>query len=183
MKLIHIFNGNICSNHKFNQFKLWLNVFNEQYKENIIWIDRKVKPSLRTAWLSGFIDAEGHFGGRVKYCRTSKLKKAPHLALTIGQKEFYILSIIRNIFITSNKNISYDKSWNGWRLHIASFKTLTLVIKYLQSHPLKSEKNKAFLRFTELHSKILNKEHLTIKGINEIEKLMTLINNNNENSS
>ena len=175
-KLVHIFNGNLCSNHKFDQFKLWLNVFNKYYKENIIWIDWLVIPSLKTAWLSGFVDAEGHFGGRVKYCRTSILKRAPHLALTIGQKEYYILSKIRNIFINNNKYISYDKSWDGWRLHIASFKILILVRKYFEMHPLISKKNKAYLRFINLHSKILNKEHLTIKGINEIEKLMTLIN-------
>jgi LAGLIDADG endonuclease len=60
--------------------------------------------------LSGFIDAEGHLGGRVKYCRTSKLKKAPHLALTIGQKELYILSLIRDLFVKENKCISFDKS-------------------------------------------------------------------------
>jgi hypothetical protein len=60
--------------------------------------------------LSGFIDAEGHLGGRIKYCRTSKLKRAPYLSLTIAQKEQLILSEIRELFVNNNKCISYDKS-------------------------------------------------------------------------
>jgi LAGLIDADG endonuclease len=178
LKLIHIFNGNICSNYKHEQFKVWLNTFNNQYKENIIWIDKKREPNLFTGWLSGFIDAEGSFGGRVKYCRTSKIKKAPHLSLSITQKEFYILSLIRNLFVNNNKCISYDKSWDGWRLHISSFKTLILVINYLRLYPLKTKKSIAFIRFIELHNKIMKKEHLNINGITEIEKLIKKINKN-----
>ena len=144
LKLVHIFNSNICSNYRNEQFKLWLTTFNNQYKENVVWIDRKVKPSLHTAWLTGFIDAEGHLGGRVKYCRTSKLRKAPHLSLTISQKEFYILYLIKNLFVNGEKCISFDKSWKGWRLHIASFKILLSVINYLKIFPLKTKKSVAF---------------------------------------
>lgn len=177
LKLIHIFNGNICSNHKNEQFKLWLTTFNKQYKEDIKYINRRVIPSINTGWLSGFIDSEGSFNGRVKYCRTSKLKKALHLSLTLCQKEHYILLLIRKLFITENKCISYDKSWEGWRLHIASFKVLTVVINYLKIYSLKTRKRRSYDKFVKLHNKIIKKEHLTIKGINVIEMLMKLINN------
>jgi len=141
LKLIHIFNGNLCSNYRNEQFKLWLTTFNKQYGEDIKWINRKVQPSLFTGWLSGFIDAEGHLGGRVKYCRTSKLKKAPHLSLTISQKELYILSLIGEVFNYKDKGISFDKSWNGWRLQISSIKTFNILISYLKVFTLKTKKN------------------------------------------
>ena len=69
----------------------------------------RLGPSLSSGWLADFIDAEGFFTGRVKYCRTSLLKKAPQLALEISQKEYYILVCIRNLFIHTDKYISYDK--------------------------------------------------------------------------
>lgn len=175
-KLIDIFNGNLCSLYKKEQFKNWLTAFNKQYSENKEIKDNNIKPSLETGWLSGFIDAEGHLGGRVKYCRTSKLKKAPHLSLTISQKEEFILSGIRELFIKNNKCISYDKSWNGWRLHISSFKTLIIVIGYLNNFELKTKKKFAFNRFVECHKLIIAKKHLTIEGISELEKLINYIN-------
>jgi LAGLIDADG endonuclease len=178
LKLIHIFNGNLCSNYRNEQFKLWLNTFNKQYKEDVKYIDRKVIPSLNSAWLSGFIDAEGSFCGRIKYCRTSRLRKAPHLSLTISQKEYFILGLIRKLFVNDDRCISYDKSWNGWRLHIASFKVLITVINYLNIYSLKTKKKVAYSRFVELHNKIMKKEHLTLSGIEDLERLMSLINQN-----
>lgn len=175
-KLIDIFNGNLCSLHKKEQFKNWLDTFNKQYNENKKVIDKNIKPSLQTGWLSGFIDAEGHLGGRIKYCKTSKLRKAPHLALTIGQKEQFILSDIRVLFVKNNKCISYDKSWNGWRLYISSFKTLSIVINYLNNFELKTKKKVAFNKFVKCHELIIAKNHLTIEGINELEKLINCIN-------
>ena len=57
LRLINIFNGNISTYYKKEQFKNWLNVFNNQYKKNILFINRLVLPSLNTGWLSGFADA------------------------------------------------------------------------------------------------------------------------------
>lgn len=166
-KLITIFNGNLCSNYKKNQFKNWLNVFNNQYKKDIIFIDRIIKPSFYTGWLSGFIDAEGSFTGRLKSCKTSKLKKAPHLTLSISQKEFYILNLIKELFSPLKfNNIRYDKSWDGWQFHISSFKKLKFIKIYLNNFPLKTKKHIRFLKWSHIHDKIMNKEHLTQDGLN-----------------
>lgn len=175
-KLITIFNGNICSNYKKEQFKRWLFQFNIQYKKNIKLKDRLVQPSLNTSWLSGFIDAEGSFIGRVKHCHSSKLRRVPHLTLSISQKEYYILSKIRELFTTvgCSKNIRYDKSWDGWIFYISSFsrnpriarhslkeecRKLKKIKYYLNNHNLKTKKNIAFLRWSKIYDRILNKEH------------------------
>ena len=57
LRLINIFNGNLSTNYKKEQFKNGLNVFNNQYKKNILFINRSILPSLNTGWLSGFADA------------------------------------------------------------------------------------------------------------------------------
>ena len=43
-KLIHIFNGNLSTNYKKEQFKAWLNTYNEQYNMNIIFKNQLVSP-------------------------------------------------------------------------------------------------------------------------------------------
>jgi hypothetical protein len=63
--------------------------------------------------LSGFIDAEGCFTGRVKKCRTYKLRQGPHLTFSISQKELYIIKVLRYVILNENyelRNIKYDKS-------------------------------------------------------------------------
>jgi hypothetical protein len=94
-----IFNGNLSTNYKKEQFRRWLDAYNKQYNMNIAFIDRLVKPSLSSGWISGFTDAEGCFYGRVKSCRTSKLRRAPHLTFQISQKELYIIKSLRDIFL------------------------------------------------------------------------------------
>jgi hypothetical protein len=73
LRFIHLFNGNLLSTYKKEQFKIWLNTFNKQYGYNISYIDSYIPVSFNSAWLSGFIDAEGSFKARIKNCNTSKL--------------------------------------------------------------------------------------------------------------
>lgn len=46
LKLIEIFNGNLCTERKNNQFKLWVEAFNKAYKTNINLIDKLNHPNL-----------------------------------------------------------------------------------------------------------------------------------------
>lgn len=199
-RLMTIFNGNISSKSKKEQFKTWLDTYNKQYSMNITFKDRLVKPSLHSGWISGFTDAEGCFYGRVKSCLTSKLKRAPHLTFQISQKEFYIIKILRDIFINisqpsayiceNNKkidktevikdlklrNINYDKSWDGWNFHCSSFTKLKLIRNYFSRYELKTKKSLAFKKWCKIHDLVLNKEHLTLEGLNKIDLLSKDIN-------
>jgi hypothetical protein len=52
-----------------------------------LFIDRLVKPSLNTGWLSGFIDAVGSFTGRLKDSNPlHDTYKTPYLTFYIAQK-------------------------------------------------------------------------------------------------
>jgi mevalonate pyrophosphate decarboxylase len=48
LRLVTIFNGNISTKYKKEQFSNWLDTFNKQYNMNISFKDRLVKPSLLT---------------------------------------------------------------------------------------------------------------------------------------
>ena len=179
-KLIHIFNGNLSTNYKKEPCKAWLNTYNEQYNMNIIFKNQLVKPSLDSSWISGFIDAEGCFYGRVKSCSTSKLRKAPHLTFQVSQKEFDIIKTLRDIFLNTDtldlKNVRYYKSWDGWTFHCSSFTKLKVVRNYLYRYELKTKKSLSFTKWCKIHDMILNKEHFTVEGLNKIDLLTKDIN-------
>lgn len=179
-RLMAIFNGNISTNNKKEQFRRWLDIYNKQYAMNIYFKDRIIKPSLYSGWISGFSDAEGCFYGRVKICRTSKLRRAPHLTFKISQKEFEILKTIRSLFLNQYssdlKNISYDKSWHGWTFHCSSFTKLKVIRNYFSRYKLKTRKLLAFQKWSKIHDMVLNKKHLTSKGLNRIDLLTKDIN-------
>lgn len=199
-RLMTIFNGNISTKYKKEQFRVWLETYNKQYSMNITFKDKLVKPSLHSGWISGFTDAEGCFYGRVKSL-TSKLKRAPHLTFQISQKEFYIIKILRDIFLNvslpsvsiscedknevvqseaikdlSVKNINYDKSWNGWNFHCSSFTKLKVIRNYFSRYELKTKKSLAFKKWCKIHDLVLNKKHLTLEGLNKIDILSKDIN-------
>lgn len=179
-KLMVIFNGNLSTNYKKEQFRRWLDAYNKQYNMNIAFIDRLVKPSLSSGWISGFTDAEGCFYGRVKSCRTSKLRRAPHLTFQISQKELYIIKSLRDIFLnqcnSELNNINYDKSWEGWSFHCSSFIKLKVIRNYFSIYQLKTRKSLSFKKWCKIHDMVLDKKHLTIEGLNKIDLLSKDIN-------
>ena len=179
-RLMHIFNGNLSTQYKKEQYKYWLKTYNKQYNMDITFIDRLIEPSLFSGWISGFTDAEGCFYGRVKTCLTSKLRKAPHLTFQISQKELYIIKKLRLVFLNQNgedlKNIKYDKSWDGWSFHCSSFTKIKLIRNYFSRYELKTKKSIAFKKWCIIHDMVLDKKHLTLEGLNTIELLTKDIN-------
>jgi len=147
---------------------------------DITFIDILIKPSLFSGWISGFTDGEGCFTGRVKNCKTSKLRKAPHLTFSISQKEFYIIKRLREVFfnekVSNLKNLKYDKSWDGWVFHCSSFTKLKVIRNYFSIYKLKTKKSLAFKKWCKIHDMILNKKHLTLDGINKIDLLTKKVN-------
>lgn len=70
-RLVTLFNGNLCTVSKKEEFKTWLKIFNDQYSSTLaeeitVAQDRVIKPSLTNGWLSGYIDALGSFTGRIE---------------------------------------------------------------------------------------------------------------------
>lgn len=169
-RLITLFNGNLCTVNKKEQFKNWLKFFNNQYSKDILFIDRVLKPSLTTGWLSGYIDALGSFTGRLEKSNQLQARK-PYLTFFILQKEFYILNVICYILNISFKYIKYNKYEGVWTLTISSFNKLKLIINYLNRYPLKTNKSLAFAKWYKIYDITLKKEHVNEIGLNKIKSL------------
>lgn len=187
-RLISIFNGNLSTKTKKEQFEVWLETYNKQYNMNITFKDRLVKPSLYSGWISGFSESEGCFYGAntIKSSLTYKLKIAPYLTFQIYNKEIYIIKTLRNIFLYKNNsdlnNIKYDNSTcaerSGWIFHCSSFTKLKVIRNYFSRYKLKTQKSLAFRKWCKIHDMVLNKQHLTLEGLKKIDTLSKDIDKN-----
>ena len=176
-KLITIFNGNLCSDYKFYQFKEWLECYNEIYNENIKFIDKINTPNLNEGWISGFTDAEGSFMGRMRITKKSEVKTYPNLIFQITQKDKVILEKIRFAFF-GNKNlwIKYDKSWNGYRFSLESIKNLNYIVSYFKKFPLKTKKHITYLVWRNILKLMVLKKHLESKNLNTLINMVSKLN-------
>lgn len=104
-RLITIFNGNLSTKSKQKEFENWLLTFNQQYKMDINYKNNLIIPSLSNSWISGFFDALGCFNGRIKNCKKNKFNKVPYLSFSIEYNEFYIIKLLRDVFLNTQKKI------------------------------------------------------------------------------
>jgi len=171
LKLIEIFNGNILTKHKNNQFKLWVEGFNLIYNMDIKYMEPTHKVSLDNGWLSGFTDAEGCFTSSVL---TSKQgKNTVTVRYVISQKDDIEFS--KDVAILINGYITHVKSYNGYNT-VVNFSKLGTILNYLKHNPLKTKKLISYNRWLKVYRLVKNKEHLTPEGLMLIRTLVKSIN-------
>jgi hypothetical protein len=172
LKIINIFNGNIVTNYKFNQFKNWLKAYNEKYNTDIICINSKSNLSLDNAWLSGFTDAEGCFTSSVLTSKKTG-KNIVTVRYILSQKDDKVFS--NNTATLLNGYITFVKNYNGYNT-VINFGKLNIILKYLNKFPLKTKKFISYKRWLKIYNLVKNKEHLTSTGINKIKILCKTVN-------
>lgn len=155
LRLIHLFNGNLSSNTKKEEFKEWLNTFNELYNMNVYFKDQLVKISLHSGWLSGFIDGY-HSNCFLVISDNSTLNSSSNLLGTgynykfeVFLKDFYVIKSIRDVFFNLNtleyKNIK--KSKEGWIFYCSSSTKLKVIFNYFSRYNLKTKKSLLFRKW------------------------------------
>ena len=172
LKLILIFNGNIITKNKLNQFKSWLDSFNKIYKMNIRCLNQEHKLNLNNAWLSGFTDAEGCFASSVL---TSKVTGKPIVTVryVISQKDDIEFS--KNLAEMLNGYITHVKSYNGYNT-VVNHGKLNKVLAYLRNNPLKTKKLISYRRWLKIYWLVKNKKHFSTEGLTIIKFLTKNIN-------
>lgn len=193
-RIISLFNGNLILTKRKVQFEKWLRLAfrlkclpKPFQKKNLSYL-RKV--SLQTAWLAGFIDAEGCF-----YAKFSKDTKKPNSKPVLKQKfhltqknqfnEIKVLEQIKNLFeskanirpiFSSGKKKRKHNKTDFFRIEISSLHSHQLMIKYLQKFKLKSNKYICFHRWFRVVKARENNLHLSMLNIPKLERLCKAIN-------
>ena len=177
--LLTILNGNLVLNHRFDQFIKVANDFNiklfrgKDSPNKLIISSEKVLPGINDAWLSGFIDAEGHFGLPIEKGR----KFIPYyisITFEIGQNgEEWLFYHLKDIFKGGIVKISKYKEEHSPRSHAKNinhsriiFKGIklgknpvTLLFDYFDKYPIKVKK-RIYDEWRDIHKSLLNKDHL-----------------------
>lgn len=139
-KIIKIFNGGIRLPHKLERLKLFVEAYNGFYHdENIEVINTLCPITLQDSWLTGFTDSDGSLQVRIKKCKTSKIGYSVPSRIAWSQKNQESLELIKSS-LGLKVNISYDKSWDGYRLQNENMGKNKILITYLNSFPFKTKK-------------------------------------------
>lgn len=173
LKLIEIFNGNLYTEKRINQFKVWLDGFNEIYKENIVFINKINNPTLDNTWLAGFTDAEGCF--TVSIIKRSETYNQVQVRYILSQKgEFEFMTKVSKLF---DGKISFLKSYNGYNM-VVNLTKLNKVIIYFNKYNLKTKKYINYFNWLKVYNLVIKKEHFNEDGLNKLKNLVSKINKN-----
>jgi Proton-conducting membrane transporter/NADH-Ubiquinone oxidoreductase (complex I), chain 5 N-terminus/LAGLIDADG endonuclease len=165
LKIISVFNGNIFMETRKAQFKLFIYAYNKIYKTNIVHLENNSKPDLSTSWLCGFTDAEGSFTCSI--IDRSKEGGLVILRYILSQKgNFEQMEYLGDLL---NGKTHYLKSYGGYNMTVNTTK-LSLIIKYFDSHPLKTKKSIVYFNWNKMFKLVLAKKHLTDAGLITIKK-------------
>ena len=82
-----------------------------------------------------------------------------------------------HISVLFDGKLHYLKSYNGYNM-VVNLSKLHRVITYFQHFPLKTKKSISFFNWLKVFSLVINKEHLTVHGLDKISKLKNKINTN-----
>lgn len=163
-KLYSDLNGKLITDRKIKQMKKFSSILNI---EPIIVEDYHFY--MNTAWLSGFIDADGCFTIRNNYT----------LTISISQKTAGILYSIKEKLNCGN--VYFDKSGNTFNYAITDLKGIKKLLLYLEKYPLKTTKHIESIIFRKLVYYIELKYHLK-NNYNKfkIDHLIKLFKNRNK---
>ena len=170
--LINLFNGNIVLDKRKTQLNKWLIIF------NISEINNNIMPTLKDAWISGLIDAEGCFNVTLFKRKAMSLGYQVKLRFMIDQKD----SLNTMIYLKDllNLNLTWKLKSNDinkmCRVESNSFIKVSTIINYLNNFSLKTKKMDSFNKWKEVYCMVLNKEHLDLYGLHKIRKLSKEIN-------
>jgi Proton-conducting membrane transporter/LAGLIDADG endonuclease/NADH-Ubiquinone oxidoreductase (complex I), chain 5 N-terminus len=173
LKLIEIFNGNLYTERKMNQFKLWLEAFNKVYSKNIGYINKVNYPTLDNGWLSGFTDAEGCF--TVSIIKRSETYNQVQVRYILAQKGE--LELMNKIADMLGGRTSFLKDYNGYNMTVNLTK-LDKVIGYFNKYSLKTKKYIHYFNWLKAYKLVMNKEHFNEKGLEQVRNLRDKINKN-----
>jgi hypothetical protein len=166
-KIIPLFNGNLFTLKKREQFKNWI----IKYFPHVVIIDN-VQAFPSSSWVVGFVDGDGSFYPLIHKANDYKCGFQVQLIFEIAQtlSETPILDIIgKNYFGDTHK---WGKSCSVQHLKISSLKANNeLVVPFFDLNGLLSRKQIDFLIWKEMLDLINQKKHLHVEGVESIRQL------------
>jgi hypothetical protein len=184
--IINLINGYLRGP-KIEHFKSLIEWMNNHTGDNFICKPKDTYNLLDNAWLSGFIDAEGSFDIRVSLIKNGALQNRVMARFRLEQQKIDSKSLLSysDLFLLISKSLLvnlttsiHNKNKEYFLISLSSQQARLNLVKYLNKYPLFTSKFLNYKDWCECHYLIIDKTHLTNKGI-EIALLKKSQMNNN----
>jgi hypothetical protein len=181
--LIDLFNGNLVFPLKQASFALFMVAFNKRKLlltrgqiTKIEYIPTLVTPTFNDFWLCGLTDAEGCFN--CSLLGNSNAYRFRFLLAQFGEINLAVLTHITTLIGGVVRSHScLQPSIN--ELTVNGARNMDRVFKYFDNHPLQTKKAKSYQLWQEVHTSIINGEHLSPATRNILKAKVATINSLN----
>lgn len=167
---------------KINMLYKLIDFLNIKYNLNILKKEKDITPIDSNSWLSGFIEADGHFYVNFNQKASSLsckffLNQSSKNHLGLDKIEIMQnLSEFLNVKVATKNHKKY-KDYMEYNITTNSVPNNLILINYLDKYPLFSSKHLNYKDFKTIVNLIMNKEHKTISGKEKIQELKLGMNN------
>jgi hypothetical protein len=178
--VINLINGNMRTPKILSLYKL-IDWFNKRLKINIIKKDLNHCTINSNSWLSGFIDADGHFSVRV-----TTISHYPKIEckFELSQRQMDhnnesnkdYLNLISDLLCTNVKSTKINTTKPQFRIRTTSLIGNKSLVNYLNKYPLWSSKYLNYLDWIKVLNYFERYEHKTIESIQAIIKIKSQMN-------
>ena len=183
--IVNLINGKLRTPkiHSFWNLIDWLN--NKNIKLNIIKKSLNNNSLLDNSWLSGFIEADGHFSvrntiknGNTKAKVECKFELSQRQNDHRGNNNLFFLEEIAKILITSVKSIRMNTLQPQYRIRTTSLIGNIALENYLTAYPLFGSKYLDCIDWLKVLNLFKNGEHKNITGIEKLNYIKLNMNDN-----
>ncbi len=134
---------------------------------------------LNASWIVGFTDGEGCFHISINRIPGMSLgwQVLPEFRIVQNEKDENVLNEIKNYFGFGNVTINRtDHHGTRKEFRVRGLDNLNKIIEFFQENNLNTSKKKDFKIFSEVIELMNQKQHLTKEGLDEIAKLISVMN-------
>ena len=184
LNLVNLLNGNMKTPKIFSLYNLidWLGSINKN--SNLKKLPLNTDSLNKNAWLSGFIDSDGHFSVRTtrlsetgKYSKIEcKFELSQRQKDHLGNSNELFLANIAKFLIVSLKNTRENTPHPQYRLRTMSLKTNLLLVDYLNEYPLFGSKFLDYKNWREILNLFNPKFNYSKENIDKILNLKSNMN-------
>ncbi len=190
-RLIWLFQNNLVTNKKTNAFKNWINEINKTKNTNFSINQSQRQVSLKTAWLSGFLEGDGGFWVSSNFLSITKENKKTYqlkmkFYLTQNILEFDLLQTILNLLPNNQSKVQLIKNSNGleyYRIETYRLENHLFISNYLKKYPFLGRRNITLSRWQRLLNYRIYDYPITIKSIKKLKRLIQSTKNIDLNSN
>jgi hypothetical protein len=155
--LIAIFNGNLVFPSKQNSFSIFIKAFNNRSGVQAVpFISTLVIPTFDDYWLCGFTDAEGCFT-----CSLLGNSKAYRYRFLIAQLGEINVTVLQHITTLIGGVVRPHSTSGVYELTVNGIRNMKRVFDYFDNHQLRTKKANSYKLWLEVHTSIVNGEHLS----------------------